>query len=268
MQRTTLKNNYFLGVFCMSETTSSTVDCTSTDQSAVETAAASAVTEQTAANENAFQAQENQTEKPKKAAKEVLKSYFTATRIAYMAIFTALSYVLGLFDFSLLPGTPVDFLKLDFSNIFVLIGGFSLGPVAGSIIAVLKELLHAITVGHTAFVGELANIIMVLPYMLIPSIIYKKHKGIKTVIWTVAVGCLAQCALSMPVNYFLTFPAFSVAFKGTWEAGQQLFIKLWYWALLFNFIKSVIISAVVFIIYKPLSKLIKLTSEKFASRKK
>ncbi len=202
-----------------------------------------------------------------KKAKEVLKKYFTATRIAYMAIFTAISYAVGLLDFSLLPGTPVDFLKLDFSNVFVLIGGFALGPTAGAIIAVLKELLHAITVGHTGFVGELANIIMVLPYMLIPALIYKKHKGIKTVIWTVAVGCLAQCIVCMPVNYFLTFPAFSSAFGGTWKGGQELFVKVWYWALLFNFIKTLCVSAVVFILYKPLSNLIKLTAAKFEKRK-
>lgn len=198
----------------------------------------------------------------KKSAKEAFKGYFTATRIAYMAIFTAISYAIGLLDFSLMPGTPVSFLKLDFSNVFVMVGGFALGPVAGVVIAVLKELLHAITVGQTAFIGELANVLMVVPYMLIPALVYKKHKGIKTVIWTLAVGCLAQCAVSLPVNYLLTFPAFLTAFGGTWEGGQQLFIEVWYWALLFNLIKTVIISIVVFILYKPLSNLIKFTNAK------
>ena len=198
----------------------------------------------------------------KKSAKEAFKGYFTATRIAYMAIFTAISYAIGLLDFSLMPGTPVSFLKLDFSNVFVMVGGFALGPVAGVVIAVLKELLHAITVGQTAFVGELANVLMVVPYMLVPALVYKKHKGIKTVIWTLALGCLAQCIISLPVNYLLTFPAFLSAFGGTWEGGQQLFIDVWYWALLFNLVKTVIISVVVFILYKPLSNLIKFTSKR------
>lgn len=206
--------------------------------------------------------------KKEKTSKQKAKEYFTATRIAYMAIFTAISYAVGLWDFSLLPGTPVTFLKLDFSNVLVMVGGFALGPVAGVIIAVLKELLHAITVGNTAFVGELANILMVLPYVLIPALIYKNHKGIKTVIWSVALGCVGQCIMSLPVNYFLTFPAFLQAFGGSWQAGQELFLEVWYWALLFNFIKTLCVSAVVFIIYKPLSKLIKLTSEKFDNRRK
>lgn len=204
----------------------------------------------------------------KKSFGELFRGYFTATRIAYIALFTAISYVLGLFDFSLLPGTPVTFLKLDFSNVLVLVGGFSLGPVAGVIIAVLKELLHAITVGNTAFIGETANVLMVLPYVLIPSIIYKKHKGIKWVITGIALGCLAQCVISLPVNYLLTFPAFLWAMGSPWSAGQKLFIDVWYWTLLFNFIKTLCVSAVVFIIYKPLSRLIKITNEKFTRRKK
>ena len=206
---------------------------------------------------------------PKKSrAGEVFKNSFTATRIAYMAIFTAISYAIGLLDFSLMPASPVAFLKLDFSNVFVLIGGFALGPTAGVIIAVLKEVLHALTVGQTAFVGELANILMVLLYVLIPSLIYKWRKGIKNVLWEVALGCAGQCLISLPVNYLLTFPAFSKAFGGSWAAGQQLFLDLWYWALLFNFIKVLCISAVVIALYKPLSKLIKITGEKFAKMKK
>lgn len=216
---------------------------------------------------------EQQTPEQKKESrserfKNGLKNYFTATRIAYIALFTALSYVVYLLDFSLLPGSPVSFLKLDFSNVFVMIGGFALGPVAGVIIGVLKEVIHALTVGNTAFVGELANILYILSYILIPSIVYKKHKGIKTVILTLVLGCICQCLFCWPISYFLTFPAFLKAYGGSWQAGQQLFLDTWYWVILFNLIKTVSISIVVMLLYKPLSKLIKLTNAKFQSLKK
>ena len=197
-----------------------------------------------------------------------IKQYFTATRIAYMGIFTALAYILSLFDFTLLPGTPVTFLKLDFSNVPVMLGGFALGPVAGVVIAVLKELLHALTVGRTAFVGETANVIFVVSYMIVPALVYKKHKGRKIVILTLIIGCVIQSLVSLPVNYLLTFPAFSLAFGGSWEGGHQLFIATWYWALLFNFIKTVIVSVTTMLIYKPLSMLIKATSRKMESLRK
>ncbi len=202
-------------------------------------------------------------EKKKRAIKQAFKGYFTATRISYIAIFTAISYVLYLFDFSLIPA--VTFLKLDFSNVFVMIAGFSLGPTAGVIVGVLKELIHGLTLGQTAFVGELANILFVLPYMLIPAIAYKKRKNLKTVIITLCLGCIAQCIVSVPVNYLLNFPAFCLAFSGSWSYGHELFLEVWYWAVLFNFVKTVLVSVAVLIIYKPLSRLIKLTSAKFES---
>jgi riboflavin transporter FmnP len=199
----------------------------------------------------------------KKKAGKAISGYFTATRITYIGVFTALAYVLYLFDFSLLPA--VSFLKLDFSNTFVMIAGFALGPVAGVIVGVLKELIHALTVSQTVGVGELANIIVMLPYILIPSIVYKKHKGIKAVLITLALGCLGQTLISIPVNYFINFPFY---FGFNWEAGMSFYISVWYWVVLFNLIKTVIISAAVMLLYKPLSNLIKLTNKKFSSVKK
>ena len=80
--------------------------------------------------------------KPKRSAKAFLANYFTATRMAYMAVFTALSFILRLpwFEFPLFPAVP--FLKVDFSGVFALIAGFSLGPVAGVVVSALKELMR------------------------------------------------------------------------------------------------------------------------------
>lgn len=194
-------------------------------------------------------------------AAEVLKNYFSATRMAYIAVFTALAYILYMpfLEFWIIPAVP--FLKIDFSNSFVMIAGFSLGPIAGVIVGVLKEILHALTFSQTVGVGELANVIVMLPYVLIPSIIYKKHKGIKTVLITLAIGCIVQTVWSFPVNCLITFPFFLQSFEG----GMAMYLDNWYWVVLFNFVKTVLITAAVLLLYKPLSKLIKITNAKFAS---
>ena len=79
--------------------------------------------------------------KSKKNVGEIFKNYFTATRMAYIAVFTALSFILRLpvFEFPIFPAVP--FMKIDFSGVFALIAGFSLGPVAGVIVSVLKEFI-------------------------------------------------------------------------------------------------------------------------------
>ena len=136
--------------------------------------------------------------KSKKNVGEIFKNYFTATRMAYIAVFTALSFILRLpvFEFPIFPAVP--FMKIDFSGVFALIAGFSLGPVAGVIVSVLKEFIYALSFTQTIGVGELANILIMLPFILIPSIVYKKYKGIKTVLITIAIGCVAQAIISVP----------------------------------------------------------------------
>ena len=209
----------------------------------------------------AAEAVEKEESKQKSSAKEVLANYFTATRIAYIAIFTALSFALRFWEIVLLPGTPVGMLKLDFSNIFPLLGGFALGPIAGVTIGVLKEVLWMFF-SSTGGVGELANIVMLLPFVLIPSIGYKYHKGIKSVILLVSIACVFEVAWCFPVNWLLNFPVF-VGFN--WKFGMSFFINnyVWGWVMLFNLIKWVVTAVVVMLIYKSISQLIKLTNEKF-----
>ena len=209
-------------------------------------------------------------QRPKNKIGEAFRNYFTATRMAYLAVFTALAYVLYMpfLEFPIIPAVP--FLKVDFSNSFVMIAGFSLGPVAGVVVGVLKEILHALTFSQTVGVGELANVLIMLPYVLIPSIVYKKRKGIKAVLISLAIGCVCQVAWSIPTNYLLTFPFFLMAYAGAtdWSTGMEFYLSVWYWAVLFNFVKTLLITVAVLILYKPLSKLIKLTNAKFNSLKK
>lgn len=202
----------------------------------------------------------------KRTAKQKFAEYFTATRIAYIAIFTALSYALRFWEFSLLPTSPIAFLKLDFSNIFPLLGGFALGPVAGMVIGILKEVLWMFF-SSTFGVGEIANIVIMLPFVLIPTIAYKWRKGIKSVLLFTSIGCIAQVIWSFPANWLLNFPVF-VGFN--WKFGMSFFINdyIWGWVMLFNLIKAVSIAVIVLLIYKSVSRLIKLTNEKFTKRKK
>ena len=201
----------------------------------------------------------------KKDIGEKFKNYFTATRMAYIAIFTALAFALRMLQFVVLPLPIVSQLKMDFSDTFTLIGSFALGPVAGVIIEVLKEGIYGLCFSSTSFAGELANIVVMLPIILIPSIVYKKHKGIKAVILWLSIGCIAQVLWSFPVNLFLSFPVF-VGFN--WELGMSLYLKAWYFIMVFNLIKTVALSVVTILLYKPLSRLIKLTSAKFAKSKR
>lgn len=206
---------------------------------------------------------ENMQEVTQKQSKATtLKQYFTARRVAYIATFTALSFALRFLQFPILPAVP--FLKFDFSDAFILICAYALGPVAGIISGVMKEVIYGICFTGSAFVGEIANIIILIPFILIPSIIYKKHKGLKSVILWLSVACIVRTIWSIPVNMFLNFPAF-VGFN--WELGMNTFLKVWHWATLFNLIKNIILAVVVMLLYKAVSRFIHLINSKFDKNK-
>ena len=93
--------------------------------------------------------------------------------LSLIAFFSALSAILMFFDFPL-PIAP-SFMKMDLSELPVIIGGFILGPVPCITISVLKVLIKFMIKGtSTMFFGELANLIGSIAYALPSSIIYAK----------------------------------------------------------------------------------------------
>ena len=61
-------------------------------------------------------------------------------QIVGTALFAALSFAVSLLEFPIFPAA--SFLKLDFSAVFVLLGGFMYGPIAGIIVCAVKELIR------------------------------------------------------------------------------------------------------------------------------
>ena len=174
--------------------------------------------------------------------------YFTASRIAKLALLTALAYVVTFLEFPLFPAAP--FLQLDFSNVFVLLGGFMYGPVAAVVVSAAKELLSLLDTG-TGGVGEIANFLLTFSFVIVPTLVYRRKKGIKTVTATLAAGCLLLVAAGLAVNRYINFPLYMG------EGAAESFAALWWYIVLFNLIKGVAVSAVTVLLYKRVSRLMK-----------
>ena len=191
--------------------------------------------------------------------KTILKNHFSATHIAYMALFTALAYVVTFLEFPIFPAA--SYLKFDFANVFFMIEGFIFGPVEAIISIIIKELL-CFTKTSSGGAGEIANFLMSTAYIIIPSIAYRFKKGRWWVALYLVFGCVLQIAVSLPANRYINF----VFFMG--DNAAKMFAGAWPYVLGFNAIKSVAVSVVVFIIYKPLSRFIKMTREKLTPKRK
>jgi len=172
-------------------------------------------------NTNAVEASEETDGEIRETPKTKLKKMFSAKRLALMAIFTALSFVVSLFEFPIFPAA--DFLKLDFGNVFIMLIGFLLGPVEGIIVCVLKELL-CILKSSSGGVGQLANILMTVSFIVVPAVTYKFHKGLKAVIPSLLIGCVLASGMALIANRFILFPAFGIKdAQGYFERSGALF---------------------------------------------
>ena len=112
--------------------------------------------------------------------KRGIRQYFTAQRITTLAILAALGYALSFLEFSMFPMTSASFLKMDFSNVATMLGAYMLGPVAAIVIEGVKQLLCLFT-STSGGVGQLANFLVTVSFVIVPSILYKFKKGFNPV---------------------------------------------------------------------------------------
>ena len=89
-----------------------------------------------------------------------------------IALLSAIAMILMYIDFPVIPLFP--WLKIDLSEVPVLMGGFAFGPMAAIFIELIKNILIIIVKGtNTGFVGEIANFIVGISLVVPASIIYK-----------------------------------------------------------------------------------------------
>lgn len=198
------------------------------------------------------------------------------TKIAVIAMLSALAAALMYFEIPLTFIAP-SFYELDFSEVPVLIGTFSMGPVAGVIIELVKNLVKLLIKGTTTGgVGELANFLIGCSLVLPAGIIYKIKKSRAGAAVGMAVGTLVMAVVGVLLNAFVLVPMYSafMPLEEIIKMGQAIFPSIdstftfcLYCVGPFNIIKGLADSVIVFIIYKPLSNLIHSMDRMFVKKR-
>lgn len=195
----------------------------------------------------------------------MVKKYFTSKNITRLAIFTALSVVLYMFVKFPLPFFPA-FLEFQFSDLPALITGFMMGPLSGVIVLVLRTLIK-LPFSSTACVGEAADLIMGLAFVLPAAFVYRRHRTIKGAIVSLAIGTAATVVAAMIINRVMLVPFYSMAFGFDAVIGmvraifpqittETFYVYYIFGAVLpFNLMRAVICSLLTFLLYKRLKNL-------------
>ena len=139
------------------------------------------------------------------------KEDLTVKTMAKIAILAVIAFVFMLLDFPLWFTPP--FLKFDISDVPSLIGAFALGPMAGVLVQLIKNLLKLFVAGtDTAVVGEIANFIVGSVFAYVAGLIYYREKTFKNAIIGLVVGVLAMTVAISIANYYVMIPFYSKAY--------------------------------------------------------
>ena len=186
--------------------------------------------------------------------------------LAVTAILGAVATVLMFFSFSI-PVILPSFLAMDFSELPALIASFTLGPVSGATVCLIKNVVNLPT-SSTGGAGELCNFLMGVTFVVPAGLVYKYRKDRVGAVVGSFVGALVMAILSLPINYFISYPAYAVFFNMTTDKVMAMYQAILPWvktlpqALLvfnmpFTFVKAMCSVLITFVIYKRISPLIK-----------
>jgi riboflavin transporter len=179
-----------------------------------------------------------------------------------VAILGALAGAIMMMKFAL-PIFPY-FLEIDLSDIPAVIGVMVLGPLAGVLIEGVKIVVNILLNGSLTFgVGEAANFVSGVAFILPLGLIYRKKKDFKGAVIGLIAGTLSLTVVMGITNYFIFIPLFAKAFNAPVSAYVDIAQKLPFFGQFvnnlldmiiysfvpFNMLKGILITVVTLVLY-------------------
>lgn len=181
---------------------------------------------------------------------------FNVRKLTVTAMLSAVATVLMFFSFNV-PLMP-SFIKLDLSELPALIASFSMGPVAGAVVCLVKNLVN-LFFSTTGGVGELSNFLLGCCFVVPAGIVYQRKQNLAGAVIGSVSGSAAMAVLSVFTNYFVVYPIYTAflpmeTIMGMYQAINPNVETLWQALLLFNmpftFIKGLCSVVITLLIYK------------------
>ena len=189
-------------------------------------------------------------------------------KLVIMAMFSAVAAVLMYVEFPITFIAPA-FYEMDLSEVPVMIGSFMLGPCAGVIMEAVKVLLKLVLKGtSTAFVGDFANFILGCALVVPASVVYHTKKTKKRAIIGLVTGGIVLIVSGVFLNALYLLPKYSQlygmpveTFINMGAAINPAISNIFTFVILavapFNLIKATVVGVITMLLYKYLSRLIK-----------
>ena len=184
-------------------------------------------------------------------------------KLTGIAMLSAVSVVLSFLSFPV-PLMP-SFIKLDFAELPALIASYAYGPISGLAVCLVKNLI-ALMKTSSGGIGTLCNFLLGAAFVVPAGIVYKKKRTRSGALIGAIIGALTMTVLGLFFNYYIVYPMYTAfmpmeAIIGMYQAINPKVQNLWQALIWFNvpftFVKGAFSVLVTFIIYKPLSPILK-----------
>ncbi len=184
-------------------------------------------------------------------------------KIAVTAMLSAAATVLMALDFPI-PFLIPPFVKMDFSELPALLAAFSLGPVWGAAVCLVKNLIN-LTMSSTNGVGELCNFLLGVCFVIPAGVIYRHWKTRWGALAAALAGAVLMAVCSVPINYFISYPFYTTfmpidtiigMYQELIPSVDGLLACLIVFNAPFTLLKALLDTLLAFLIYKPLSPLL------------
>ncbi|MFJ7732523.1 ECF transporter S component [Lysinibacillus sp. NPDC097231] len=167
-----------------------------------------------------------------------------------IGVLSSISIVLMLFNFPL-PPFP-SFLQVDFSDVPALLAAMTMGPVAGILVELLKNILDWLLSGSMTGVpvGHLANFTTGVLFIIPVYFFYSKIQSGKGLIIGLLAGTVSMAVGMSLLNYVLFLPMYTLFLGMEPVKGDALKDMIVLGILPFNLVKGVIVMIVTMIVFR------------------
>lgn len=194
------------------------------------------------------------------------KTKVNVRTLVQVGMLSAIAIILMQFEIPL-PFAPT-FYKIDFSEVPVLIGCFSMGPFAGILIELIKVILNVVIKGTmTMGIGDVANFLIGCAFCIPAALIYQRKRTKNGAVAGMAAGTVSMTVIGCVLNAYILLPVYAKAFEMPLDAlismgtevngaitGLTTFVLLA--VAPFNLLKGLLVSLVVFVVYKKIRQVL------------
>ncbi len=166
-------------------------------------------------------------------------------RLTGVAAFSALAW-----GASLVTGIKIGFLSFDAKDAIITIASFIYGPVSALVMSFITAFLEFISFGSTGPYGALMDFVSTASFTVVASVIYKYRRKLSGALISLGAASAFYVGAMMIANLLIT-----PLYMGVSVSAVKALIPTM--LLPFNIAKALMNSAIVMLLYKPLSKFVR-----------